>query len=110
MTNSRDKGVRGELEFARICREHGYDEARRGQQHRGGGDSPDVVGVPGFHFECKWTEHFRLHAAVDQAVNDSAGTGRVPIVAYKANRRGLLMVLRAEDFFNLIEHQRGLPI
>ena len=30
--NSREKGKKGEGEFARLCREHGFANARRGQQ------------------------------------------------------------------------------
>ena len=51
---SREKGKRGEREFAKYCRDHGYD-CRRGQQYSGlGGD--DVVGLPNIHIEVKRTE------------------------------------------------------
>ena len=30
--NSKNKGKRGELEFAKLCKEHGYENARRSQQ------------------------------------------------------------------------------
>lgn len=105
-----DKGKAGEREFAALLREYGYAEARRGQQHSGGGDSPDVVGVPGVHFECKRTERLRLYEAVDQARHDSAGTGRMPIVAHRCNndrkpnscRGDWLFVLGADDLFRLL--------
>ena len=45
MTNSREKGKRGERELAAKLREHGYD-CRRGVQYQGGPDSPDVIGLP----------------------------------------------------------------
>lgn len=41
---SREKGKRGEREFASLCREYGY-AARRGQQYSGAGGE-DVVGLP----------------------------------------------------------------
>ena len=47
MTNSRRKGKEGELEVARILRDHGYD-SRRGVQYSGSPDSPDVTGLPGY--------------------------------------------------------------
>lgn len=52
--NSRDKGKRGEREFASLLREHGFD-ARRGQQFAGGADSPDVVSdaLAWLHVEVK---------------------------------------------------------
>ena len=48
MINSRRKGKAGELEWARLCREHGYD-CRRGQQFSGSNGDADVVGLPGIH-------------------------------------------------------------
>jgi hypothetical protein len=42
---SRDKGKRGEREFAEMLREHGFASARRGVQTacRGGLTAPDVI-------------------------------------------------------------------
>ena len=40
--NSVEKGKAGEREFAKYLRDAGF-EARRGQQHKGGIDSPDVI-------------------------------------------------------------------
>ncbi len=108
--NSRTKGKVGELEFAALLRAQGYTEARRGQQYRGGGDSPDVVGVPGVHHEVKRTERLALYDAVDQARRDAAD-GAMPVVAHRCNndkRRGScrgewLFVLGAADYFKLIE-------
>ena len=83
------KGKVGERELAKFLREHGYPSARRGQQHEGGSDSPDVVcdELPGLHLECKRTERFRLYEAMAQAKND-AGPRRTPVVAHRTNRRG----------------------
>ena len=97
--NSRDKGAVGERELAALLREWGYD-ARRGQQFKGSVDSPDVYGVPGLHFEVKRTEHFRLYAAVAQAVRDADGKA-VPVVAHRRNRDKWLFVL-GEDGFRLL--------
>ena len=82
--NSRDKGKRGELELAAFLKEHGYAEARRGQQFKGGTDSPDVVGVPGLHFECKRVEALSVYAAFAQACRDS-GPASIPVVAHRRN-------------------------
>jgi hypothetical protein len=99
--NSRDKGKRGELEFAKWCRERGYEEARRGQQFSGLGDSPDVVGIPGLHVEIKRTETFRLWDGVDQAIRDSAG--KLPwAVFHRPNRRDWIAVVDAEWFLKLV--------
>lgn len=107
--NSRDKGARGELEWAEELKARGF-EARRGQQFSGGGDSPDVVhNIPGVHFEVKRTERFSLYAAVDQARRD-AGTTNMPIVVHRCNddkhkascRGDWLVVLSADDYFTLL--------
>jgi hypothetical protein len=52
--NSRQKGKRGELLWCRELGAMGFP-GRRGQQFRGGGDSPDVVcdALPNLHAEVK---------------------------------------------------------
>ena len=70
MTNSRQKGARGERELARILREYGYD-CRRGQQYCGANGDADVVGLEGIHIECKRVERLNLEDAVAQSVRDS---------------------------------------
>ena len=102
--NSRDKGKRGEREWAAFLREH-FDckDARRGVQYSGGTDSPDVVnGIPGTHAEVKRTERLQLHKAMAQAIAD-AGSGAVPYVASKRNRDDWLVTLRASDLKRLAE-------
>lgn len=96
--NSRQKGKAGELEAAQFLREHGFDGAKRGVQYRGGGDSPDLVGLPGCHVEVKRTERLDLYAALDQAQRDSAGTGRIPVVAHRRNRREWVAILPLAEF------------
>lgn len=99
MTNSRAKGKRGELELAAYLREHGYD-ARRGQQFKGGADSPDVVGVPGLHIECKRVETLRLYPALAQATKDGA-EGVTPIVAHRTSRQEWVAILSLSDFLGI---------
>lgn len=99
MTNSRAKGKRGELEVAKILREHGY-EARRGQQYKGGGDSPDVVGLPGVHLEVKRVEHLRLYDALEQSERDSADQ-EIPVVVHRPDKRPWVVVMRFEDFLDM---------
>lgn len=102
--NSRQKGKVGELEWSAFLREHGYEGARRGQQFRGGGDSPDVVGMPGFHNEVKRVEEKAAGSIYDwmaQAVRDAAA-GLVPVVAHRRNRKDWVVIIRAEDFLRLI--------
>ena len=110
--NSRDKGKRGELEWAAVLKAQGY-EARRGQQFSGLGDSPDVVhSIPGIHFEVKRTERLNLYAAVDQARRDAL-IGEMPVVVHRCNddkrsgscRGGWLVILSADEFFRLLSRR-----
>lgn len=97
--NSRNKGKRGELEWARFCRDQGYSDVRRGQQYSGV-EGEDVVGLPGIHCEVKRTEKLRLYDAIDQARRD-AKDGQLPIIAHRRNHCDWLVVMRAEDWFRL---------
>lgn len=97
--NSRRKGAEGERELARILRERGYD-ARRGVQYHGGADSPDVIGLPGVHIECKRVERLDLMGAYEQAFRDSADD-EIPAVFHKRNREPWMVTVTLEDFLKL---------
>ncbi len=98
--NSRDKGARGEREFAEYLRSKGW-EAKRGQQHAGGTDSPDVIhNVPDVHFEIKRVETLQIHAAMAQAKRDCGD--KVPVVAHKRNRGEWLVTLSADDWLEVL--------
>jgi Holliday junction resolvase len=101
MTNSRSKGARGEREGRDQLRDAGF-EARRGQQHAGGPDSPDVVcpDLPGIHFEVKRVENLNLHKAMGQAIRDAADC--IPVVAHRRNRGDWMVTMRAQDWFSLL--------
>ncbi len=89
--NSRAKGKRGELELAKTLTALGYP-AERGQQRRGGEDSPDVICPPlaGFHIECKVTATCQMHSPAQLAEWDAqarrdAGQFRTPLVVHRWN-------------------------
>lgn len=98
---SRDKGKRGERDVAKILREHGYADARRGVQYHGGGDSPDVVGLPGIHIEVKRVESLRLYDALDQSEHDAAA-GEIPVVFHRRDKKPWVAILRLDDFLELL--------
>lgn len=98
--NSREKGKRGELEWARVCRDHGYDCRRTAQYCGKTGDASDVVGLRGIHQEIKRVERLDLEGAVSQAVRD-AKPGLIPVVAHRRNNCGWLVTMRAEDWFSM---------
>lgn len=99
--NSKQKGKRGELEWASECRDNGFD-ARRGQQFSGTPDSPDVVSkdLHHFHFEVKRVQHLNLTDAMVQAVGDAGD--KMPVVASRRNNAPWLVTMRAEDWFALV--------
>ena len=76
MTNGRQKGKRGELEFARLCRDEGFDARRTAQYCGNSGEEADVVGLPGVHVEMKRVESLNVEKAMQQAVRDSAKGGQ----------------------------------
>ena len=97
---SRDKGKRGELEFAALCREHGYDVRRTSQYCGQTGDAADCVGLPGIHIEIKRTEKLSLYDAVDQAKRDCK-EGRMPVVFHRRNNCKWLAIMPVDVFFAL---------
>ena len=98
--NSKEKGKRGELEWAAFCRGQGY-ECRRTAQYCGKtGDAADVVGLPGIHVEVKRVERLNIEDAMSQAIHDSKGE-RLPIVAHRKNNADWLVTMKAEDWFSL---------
>ncbi|HNT14168.1 MAG TPA: hypothetical protein PKO21_04820 [Verrucomicrobiota bacterium] len=112
--NCRDKGKRGEREFAALLRENGFD-ARRGQQFSGSPDSPDVVSdaLAWLHVEVKRVQNLNLTDACAQAERDQTGSGLNAadaakpkklawIVAHRRNRSPWLITMRAETFFRLL--------
>lgn len=105
MTNSRRKGAVGEREIAKYLREHGFTEARRGQQFKGGADSPDVVGLKGFHVEVKRVQRLDLTAAMEQSIRDSA-PDETPIVVHRRNNDYWKVTMRLDDFMEVVLNGR----
>lgn len=100
MVNSRNKGATGEREFARLCKKHGFTNARRGQQYSGL-EGEDVVVLPSIHFEVKRVERLNLDKAFEQA-NRDAKVGQVPLVAHRKNGGKWLITCEAEWLLNLL--------
>lgn len=98
--NSRQKGCRGEREFRDYLRERGI-EARRGQQFSGSPDSPDVISsLSGVHWEVKRVERLEIHKAIEQAQRDAGD--KLPVVAFKANRKDWLAILPMDKLMDLL--------
>lgn len=101
--NSRQKGKRIERELVKLLHEHGFISARRGQQFRGGEDSPDVIceELP-VHWEAKSAERLNIYDAVEQARCD-AGLADYPVVALKKNRRPWVVIMDMDDFMMIMK-------
>lgn len=100
--NSRQKGARGEREWASFLRDHGLS-ARRGQQFAGGKDSPDVVCeelADHVHFEVKRTERLDLYGALSQAKGD--GGDKLSIVAHRKNDSEWVLIIPADKALPII--------
>ena len=104
---SKEKGKRGEREFAAVLRSFGF-EARRGQQFSGGDDSPDVVcpSWPSIHFEVKRVEKVNLPVAYIQAAAD--GVGKAPVVVTRKNGGEWMAYLTATDLLLILQRLENL--
>lgn len=98
--NSNRKGKTFEREIAKYLRDHGID-ARRGQQYKGGADSPDVIGLKGWHIECKRTERFNLYESLKQALRDKADDEKA-LVIHRKNNEPSVAVLLLDDFMEVL--------
>ena len=98
--NSNRKGKDGERELAHELEKYGYS-TRRGQQFCGANGDADVVGLPGFHIECKRVEKLNIIEAYRQSVND-AKDGEIPVVMHRKNYQPWLVTLELKDFMELL--------
>ncbi len=103
--NSRDKGCRGERELANKLKEYGFD-CRRGQQFCGNNGDADVVGLEGFHIECKRVEALSLYKALSQAKSD-AKNGDMPVVMHRKNNCEWVVIQPLETWIEMYkEYQK----
>ena len=100
------KGRGGELELVRLFNAAGIP-ARPGDPVSYG-STPDVVGVPGVHVECKRVERLNIENAMDQAARDAERfrDGR-PVVFHRKNRRPWMVTMMFEDWIRLYGQIQG---
>lgn len=107
MTNSKQKGKRGELELAKLLNLYGYD-CRRTAQYNGkeSGSLADVVGLDGIHIEVKRVESGlkKIDDFMEQAKRDSK-ENEIPCVFHRRNRSPWLVTMTLEDWIKL--YKRG---
>ncbi|MBZ9608652.1 hypothetical protein G9F73_012620 [Clostridium estertheticum] len=99
MTNSKQKGARGERELSSKLKEYGY-KTRRGQQYCGANGDADVVGLEGIHIECKRVEKLNIYNAISQA-NADANKEELPTVFHRKDRSEWLVTMSLDDWMTI---------
>lgn len=102
MTNSKQKGARGERELSRKLREFGY-AARRSVQYNGKIEDgqADLIGLDKIHVEVKRVERLNIYDAIEQAKRDSKNSDNLPAVFHRKNNCEWLVTMRLEDWIKL---------
>ena len=96
------KGREGELELVRVL--NGYGIRAQPGDAVSYGTTPDVVGVPGVHVECKRVERLNVPEAMKQAIRDSSKfRDGVPTLFHRRNQETWLVTMRLEDWVTLYE-------
>ena len=103
--NSVRKGKIGELELGHLLQNKGYKSARRSQQFCGL-QTADIhcEELSRLHIECKSARRLSIHDALGQAVRDSAGSNKIPVVAWKKNRCSFVIILELESFLEILRY------
>lgn len=96
----REKGKAGERELAALFREYGFNARRTSQYCGQTGDASDVIGLPGFHVECKRCETTKIHEWMAQAKRD-AKPELILAVFHRRSREKWLVTMSAEDFLRI---------
>ena len=101
---SQRKGRAGELELARLLQGYGYDvQAGRAVSY---GSTPDIVGLPGVHIECKRAQQQNLYAWLEQSRRDADKFhDGLPAVFWRKNRSPWLVVMKLGDWLELYRTQ-----
>ncbi len=99
MTNSKQKGARGERELSSKLKEYGYS-TRRGQQYCGANGDADVVGLPGIHIECKRVERLNIYDAISQAKADKK-ENELGVVFHRKDRSEWLVTMTLDEWMKL---------
>ena len=103
---SQRKGRAGELELARLLQEQGYPVEPGDAVSFG--TTPDLVGLPGIHIECKRVEKLNVPQAMEQAVRDAEKFhDGAPALFHRRNRQPWLVTMRLEDW---VELYNGSPV
>lgn len=109
MTNSRQKGKRGELELAHELERYGLT-ARRSQQFKGTADSGDVEVTewPDMLVECKRVQALNLPKAMAKAIGEAGGT-KLAAVFHRRNGEPWMVTMDLEDWMFATKRFQRMP-
>ena len=100
--NSKQKGKKGELEFAHECEKYGLGGVHRTAQTNGKLEQSlaDCEGLDGIHIEVKRVEALNIDKAMEQAERDleTKKEKRIPVVFHRKNRKPWLATGKFEDW------------
>lgn len=103
--NSKQKGKKGELEFAHECDKYGLTGVHRTAQTNGKLEHSlaDCEGLEGIHIEVKRVEKLNIDVAMEQAERDlkTKKEKKLPAVFHRKNRKPWLVTMKFEDWVNL---------
>ena len=100
--NSRAKGKRGELEAALVLTQIGL-KARRSAQYCGANGDADLKLDCNLHVEVKLQEQMHPYKWMQQAIEDSHASERLPLVLCRRTRSPWLVIMRASDWVAISE-------
>ena len=101
---SREKGARFEWDIADKFRKAGFEKAKRGQVFNG---EPDIIGVPGWHFELKAQKNTHVQEWWRQAVQDAdKRKDGTPVVIFKWNYGKPMAMMTFDTFLTLIKEKK----
>jgi hypothetical protein len=107
VTNSRDKGRRGEIEaFKKLSGDLGFVITRNVDQAREGG--ADCINLPGFAPEIKRRKVLSRPAWWKQAVEQAAAAGTEPIVWYRQDRSQWRALIAATGGYRDVSYEESL--
>ncbi len=104
----RDKGKRVERLAAKALTALTGFPCKRGAQHKGGPDSPDVVTPPGTHVEVKSSKRFMIRSDWITQMQEEAPAGAVPFLLFKQDSWPFLVVCELDELEELAKRLFGL--
>ena len=98
--NQRTKGHAFERDMCELLRRYGYHAVTSRSESKALDDMKvDIVDNTKFYFQCKAVE--RMAQPYHDLLKEIK-TGKIPVILHKRNNKGVVAVLRLEDFANLL--------